>query len=122
MKKFILFLLFLFVLLFISFIVKINIDYNKNNKVIHDIEEIIPEPVESLIVDFDLYNMDVNGNDYIGILNIDNYLLPIFFLYSSIFKYVFLSIISCFEVSLGLKYLLFFIFSGMYCWFTILPL
>ena len=77
MKKFILFLLFLFALLFISFIVKINIDYNKNNKVIHDIEEIIPEPIESLIVDFDLYNMDINENDYIGILNIDNYLLPI---------------------------------------------
>lgn len=77
MKKFILFLLFLFVLSFTCFVVKISIDYNKNNKVIHHIEKIIPDQIESLITDFDLYNMDIDGNDYIGILNIDNYLLPI---------------------------------------------
>lgn len=77
MKKFILFLLFIFVSLFTCFIVKINIDYNKNNKVIHHIENIIPLQTESLITDFDLYNMEIDGNDYIGILNIDNYLLPI---------------------------------------------
>ena len=77
MKKFILFLLSLFVLLFISFIVKINIDYNDRK----NCALIIPSEVNYDAKGINLYDM---GKKPLGSINVLTHILNFDYLWSEI--------------------------------------